>query len=533
MSNRWTRWLGALLAAVMIAWVPATAFAHAPAAHQGPVCPHLQQALQIAPNLAHYPAVQKRSAQCGFPVQAASNPPSCPHLVAAVQVAPRLTDYPGVDGRLRQCLGGVAASSSAPQGVGFNDLSGYGWALADIDILAQMGVFQGVAPHRFEPAGHLTRAQFAALLERIFHLPQPAAPTAFVDVPSTFWAYADIEAAAAYMSQFTTPGGIAFEPSIDVTRIEVAATLGQILVSTGQAQLPATAAAQQVWAGFTDGASVPAGLRQDAAVAVQLGFMKGYPNGRFGVDNSLTRAEAAVLLVRVLDSTETMSGGGGTTTSPTATLAGAVVSVDTGTVPQQMTIDESSPQIATGVVVDVATGATVTVDGSAAQLASVATGDTVEVTEVSGLATIVAATTTTTNVQTASGYLVANPGTVSLTVYAPLTGIQSYGLAAGVGAPSATVGDELTLSLNAAGQVTQIAVGQPSPAPVSGAYDGQGAAGTIDLLVGGGVATETLGPSPTVVIDGQVSSLGSLASGEAVTVDLNVLNGSALVIASS
>ncbi len=172
--------------------------------------------------------------------------------------------------------------------------------------MAKQGVFKGVAPGRFDPAGHVTRAQFAALMTRLFHLAAPTAPISFVDVPSGAWYYADVEAASPYMSEFTVPAGLAFEPSLDVTRIEVAATIGQIEVATGKETLPSASAAAAMWAGFHDGALVPSGLAQDAAVTVTLGLMKGLPGAVFGVQSRINRAQAAVLLARVLSSSETM-----------------------------------------------------------------------------------------------------------------------------------------------------------------------------------------------------------------------------------
>lgn len=225
----------------------------------------------------------------------------------------------------------VIAACPSVGGGQFDDLGGYGWATSAIGKLAKMHILKGIGHGRFDPGGTLTRAQFATLLQRLFALQPPASGgMTFVDVPQGYWAAAAIEAAAPYMTDFQTPGGPAFEPNLPVTRIDVAASIGQIEISDGAAQLPTVAQAQAIWAGFTDGDLVPAGLAQTAAVAVQMKFMVGLPSGSFGVENPIRRAQAAVLLERVLSASEAMSGGtsgSGTAVAPQVTA----IAPDSGT----------------------------------------------------------------------------------------------------------------------------------------------------------------------------------------------------------
>jgi hypothetical protein len=208
-------------------------------------------------------------------------------------------------------LSGLLQGCSSSSSQGFSDLGGYGWASAAIGQLAGLNILKGVGNGHFDPGGTLTRAEFAALVTRLFALQAPTTgATSFVDVPAGYWAATDIEAAAPYMSEYKTPGGLAFEPDLPATRIDVAATIGELEVAEGATQLPSASAAAAVWAGFSDGGSVPSGLAAAAAIAIQMGLMKGYPNGAFGVEDPISRAEAAVLLQRVLGAGETMGGGG-------------------------------------------------------------------------------------------------------------------------------------------------------------------------------------------------------------------------------
>ena len=296
------------------------------------------------------------------------------------------------------------AQTSDTGGEAFDDLGGFSWAMSDISVLARMGIFKGEGDRHFGPEGHLTRAQFAALMDRMFHLSPPATPEAFVDVQPGFWAYGDIEAAAPYMSVFQVPSGTAFEPDLDMTRIEVAATIGRIEVAENLAQLPSAYDATAIWAQFSDGSQVPTGLEEYAAVAVKLGFMKGYPDGSFGVDRNLNRAEAAVLLYRVLQSTETIGG----TTSGTGYLVGDQASSVVVGVYGSAGVSVSSYLLAPG--------ATVTVNGQAAAASALPEGDAVSVTlNGSNEATAVAATTPSVTVVKGTFQSAAN-GSATVTV---------------------------------------------------------------------------------------------------------------------
>ena len=387
------KWFGGVMSLAMVAALPAAAFAAAPQTQPAdPACGHLQAALQIAPHLGGYPDVQARAATCGIQLQYTSGEPQCDHLLAALQVAPDLRAYPGVRARIVACSG--PGEAGLPDQF-FDDLSGYGWAQAQIDALAKQGIFKGEDARHFNPKGHLTRVEFAALMARLFHLPQPAQPETFVDVLPGFWGYSDVEAAAPYMTTFQVPSGTAFEPELDETRIEVAATIGRIEIGENAAQLPSAGQAQALWGQFNDGAQVPAGLSQYAAVALQLGLMEGYPDGSFGVDHPLTRAEAAVLLDRVLNSSQTIGGstagtsGTGGTGGATTTTSGYVVGDQANSVVVGV-YGASGMSVSTYLLTPTTS---VTVNGQAASAGSLPAGDAVTVTlNASSQPTAVAAT---------------------------------------------------------------------------------------------------------------------------------------------
>lgn len=196
------------------------------------------------------------------------------------------------------------------QGSSFGDLGGYAWAQGAIDALAGQGIIKGTAPGVFDPAGHVTRAQFAALMKRLFTLPTPAQPIAFTDVPSGYWGYADVQAAAPYFDYFQVPGGgYAFHPDQSFDRQDVATVIVRLLVRAGKLQVLTAAKVQAQLAGVTDAAAIAPALAPYVATAMKAGILKGFPDGGFRPAGLLTRAQVAVVLQRLENSFVVVGGG--------------------------------------------------------------------------------------------------------------------------------------------------------------------------------------------------------------------------------
>ena len=207
------------------------------------------------------------------------------------------------------CAPGGAQPAGGAQGSGFGDLGGYGWAAGAINALAQQGIVKGTAPGTFDPAGQVTRAQFAALMQRMFQLPAPARPIAFTDVPQSYWGYAAVEATSPYFDYYQLPeGGYAFHPAEAFDRQDVATVIVRLLVRSGKLQLLSAADAQGVLAKLTDTSSIAPALRPYVATAIQAGILSGFPDGSFQPQGLLTRAQVAVVLQRLENSFVTVSG---------------------------------------------------------------------------------------------------------------------------------------------------------------------------------------------------------------------------------
>ena len=261
-------------------------------------CADLTVADAVSPGIATFPAVAVALAACGVTPQATAAP-SCGHLLAAVQLDAALVGVIEAASAPCRAPSRTEAQTMIPQppngGAAFTDMGGYGWAATAVARLAALGVIQGESRDKFDPAGTLTRAEWAVLFGRLMQLPPGPQPLRYLDVSATSWYFDGVQEAGWYIPQAV---GGAFDPQAAATRIDVAATLGAFLIGLGHTA-PSSAQASAVWARFSDGTSVPPDLAVPASLVVELGLMQGFPDGSFGVTAPVTRAQVAVLLWRL------------------------------------------------------------------------------------------------------------------------------------------------------------------------------------------------------------------------------------------
>lgn len=143
---------------------------------------------------------------------------------------------------------------------------------------------QGIPDGRFLPEGKLTRAQAAQMVHRLLADPTGGTePVSYTDVPPAEW-YAGPVTALRALGLFDD--GAAFRPADVMTRAEFVDLLVRLRPeAAGEASFPDVPGDH--WAGRAIGA------------AVSLGWITGFPDGRFGPEEGLSRAEACTILGRV------------------------------------------------------------------------------------------------------------------------------------------------------------------------------------------------------------------------------------------
>jgi hypothetical protein len=140
----------------------------------------------------------------------------------------------------------------------------------------------------FRPNESVTRAQAARLVNTAFGFAE-AAEIAYDDVPSNAWYAKDIAIAvkAGYLKGYSERE---MRPEQPITRQEAAMVLARLLNLS-----PDESAAEA----YKD--PIPAWSKGSVGAVTKAGFMQGYPDGTFRPTQIVSRAEAVVILDRVMD----------------------------------------------------------------------------------------------------------------------------------------------------------------------------------------------------------------------------------------
>ena len=191
----------------------------------------------------------------------------------------------------------------------FSDVRTTDWFYSDLELLYRAGVVKGSANGLFVPYANITRAQFAAMLARTF-LPSQLtgaaapAPQAFQDVAPNYWAYAEIQAAAA-AGLVRGVGPERFAPESPITRAQMAVMISRVLDVLRADPAAAPAAAQEV--GFPDVGPLYWAHTEITRVC-HLGVMGGCTDGLFRAESQAARAQAVAVLARTLRLSRNASG---------------------------------------------------------------------------------------------------------------------------------------------------------------------------------------------------------------------------------
>jgi hypothetical protein len=118
--------------------------------------------------------------------------------------------------------------SSAASGTDFTDVPHDSWAGAYIMQAVSLGIINGYGNQRFGYGDNVSRAQFSAMLVRLFGW-EPARPAAasFSDNDPSQWYFDEIETAAAHGAVLTDSP--VFRPNDSITRMEMAVMLVRAL----------------------------------------------------------------------------------------------------------------------------------------------------------------------------------------------------------------------------------------------------------------------------------------------------------------
>ncbi|GAA3399994.1 glycerophosphodiester phosphodiesterase family protein [Paenibacillus hodogayensis] len=179
----------------------------------------------------------------------------------------------------------------------FSDMSGH-WAKADVELLANKFVVDGVSDSRFDPERGITRAEFAALLVRALALNPASGSSEFRDVNAGSWYAKDVAAASAAGLIGGFEDGT-FRPDQPVKREEQAAMLVRALSYAG-IDISVTKSKQDDILGRYRDRDGIAWAQAELSAAVNAGLMNGMTADTLDAQSHATRAQSATMLKRFL-----------------------------------------------------------------------------------------------------------------------------------------------------------------------------------------------------------------------------------------
>ncbi|MCM3630906.1 carbohydrate binding domain-containing protein [Paenibacillus glycanilyticus] len=192
----------------------------------------------------------------------------------------------------------ASSASAEATNAGPADVAGH-WAAEQVGEWTSKGLVSSYPDGSFKPEQQITRAEFTKLINSLFGFTSKG-DNGFTDLAAGAW-YADQVAMgkhAGYINGY--PDGT-FKPNAAITRQEAAK------IAAGLFRLPEVQGNDPLSA-FNDKAQIGAFAEVPLGQLVSGGYLKGFPNGTIKPLQSITRAEAVVLLDRLAGEAYTKAG---------------------------------------------------------------------------------------------------------------------------------------------------------------------------------------------------------------------------------
>ncbi len=198
--------------------------------------------------------------------------------------------------------GSSGGSIVQPPAVTFSDIKDH-WAQNDVEKLAGLKLLNGYPDGTFGPDYTVTRAEFAAMLMNVFEYadlkPTVRSSVYFSDVSEGQWYY-DCVSRMAQEDVLFGYGDGTFRPEKQITREEVAAMITRMLtrfeITMNDSELT-----------FKDADYISWWARNPLGKIAPMDIIRGMPDGTFNPADNATRAQAAVMILRMLEKSKFFS----------------------------------------------------------------------------------------------------------------------------------------------------------------------------------------------------------------------------------
>ena len=170
---------------------------------------------------------------------------------------------------------------------GLTDISGH-WAAPEIDKAVAAGYVNGYPDGSFKPNAAVTRAELTAMIVKAFQLAGGQSGDSFKDVSNKDWFAQAVDAATTNGVASGYPDGT-FRPQKAVDRQEAACMLSKLLNLKAAGEL-----------NFSDTGQISSWAVSSVSMLTDQGIISGYPDDTFRAEQSITRAEAVVVINKAL-----------------------------------------------------------------------------------------------------------------------------------------------------------------------------------------------------------------------------------------
>ncbi|CAH2215100.1 S-layer homology domain-containing protein [Tepidibacter aestuarii] len=182
----------------------------------------------------------------------------------------------------------IVGSMGVSFAANFSDINNH-WAANQIKSLVNKGIVSGYSDGTFKPDNYITRAEFISLINKAFNF-KLVYNIDYKDVSSQDWFYEDLRKAKAkgYISGYEDN---TMRPNNKITRQEVAVIMAKVLNKQNSNKA-------YVCNNFKDSYKIADWSKKSIGALVDSKNMSGYPDGTFGPEKYITRAEAVTVIYK-------------------------------------------------------------------------------------------------------------------------------------------------------------------------------------------------------------------------------------------
>jgi VCBS repeat-containing protein len=184
--------------------------------------------------------------------------------------------------------------------VTFTDVESH-WAKGAINDMGSRMVVSGIGNGIYEPERNITRAEFAAIIVKALGLTKSTAESAFNDVTPADWFNGYVDTAVSY-SLITGYNSVSFGPNDTITREQAMTILARAMKLTGLSVSLTDSETSALLSIYADAGLVSDFAKADIAACIKAGVVLGTATTTLSPKDSVTRAEAAVMVQRLLQS---------------------------------------------------------------------------------------------------------------------------------------------------------------------------------------------------------------------------------------